>query len=89
MTRSPFRGRRDVAASRVGVPWAAARVRISLISVSDAVSAGAPGWVNIVVLVLAWDAIKVSCSAVGVVLRVARFAMARIGGLVLRDANEA
>ncbi|HEY0888653.1 MAG TPA: hypothetical protein VGE38_03460 [Nocardioides sp.] len=30
---------------------------------------GAPGWLNLVVLILAWDAIKVSCLAVGVVMR--------------------
>ena len=37
--------------------------------VANAVSAGAPGWLNLVVLVLAWDALKVGWLAVGVLLR--------------------
>lgn len=37
--------------------------------VADAVSAGAPGWLNLVVLVLAWDALKVGWLAVGIILR--------------------
>ncbi len=37
--------------------------------VANAVSAGAPGWLNLVVLVLAWDALKVGWLAVGVILR--------------------
>jgi|LUMU01.1.fsa_nt_gb hypothetical protein len=37
--------------------------------VADAVSAGAPGWLNLVVLVLAWDALKVGWLAVEVTLR--------------------
>jgi hypothetical protein len=37
--------------------------------VADAVSAGAPGWLNLVVLVLAWDVLKVVWLAVGVTLR--------------------
>lgn len=32
--------------------------------VSDAVAAGAPGWLNLVVLVLAWDAIKIALLAI-------------------------
>ena len=35
---------------------------------AEAVAAGAPGWLNLVVLVLAWDAIKVGGLALGVVL---------------------
>jgi len=31
-----------------------------------AVSAGAPGWVNLVVVVLGWDAIKFTAAAVGI-----------------------
>lgn len=37
--------------------------------VSEAVSAGAPGWLNLIVLVLAWDALKVGWLAVSVILR--------------------
>ena len=37
--------------------------------VADAVLAGAPGWLNMIVLVLAWDAVKVGWLAVGVILR--------------------
>lgn len=37
--------------------------------VANAVSAGAPGWLNLVVLVLAWDALKVGWLAVGVIIR--------------------
>lgn len=34
-----------------------------------AIEAGAPGWLNVVVLVLAWDAIKVGFLALSVLLR--------------------
>ena len=37
--------------------------------VSDAIAAGAPGWLNMVVLVLAWDAIKIGCLGFAVMLR--------------------
>jgi hypothetical protein len=37
--------------------------------VADAVSASAPGWLNLVVLVLAWDALKLGWLAVSVLLR--------------------
>jgi hypothetical protein len=36
---------------------------------ADAVSAGAPGWLNLVVLVLAWDALKAGWLAVSVIFR--------------------
>lgn len=36
---------------------------------ADAISSGAPGWLNLVVLVLAWDALKVGWLAGGVILR--------------------
>lgn len=49
--------------------------------VANAVSAGAPGWLNLVVLVFAWDALKVGWLAVGVIRRsivgVARQALGR------------
>ena len=44
---------------------------VALKVVSDAVAAGAPGWLNVVVLVLAWDSFKVGWLAVGVALRIA------------------
>lgn len=50
--------------------------------VADAVSAGAPGWLNLVVLVLAWDALKVGWLAVSVILRA-------IGGLARRCVGRA
>jgi hypothetical protein len=37
--------------------------------VANAVSAGAPGWLNLLVVVLAWDAIKVGWLAVSVIIR--------------------
>jgi hypothetical protein len=37
--------------------------------VANAVAAGAPGWLNLVVLVIAWDAVKIGWLAVGVALR--------------------
>ncbi len=37
--------------------------------VANAVSAGAPGWLNLIVLVLAWDALKAGWLAVSVILR--------------------
>lgn len=45
----------------------------SMHALADAVEAGAPGWLNLVVLVLAWDAFKVSALALLVLIR-------RIGG---------
>jgi hypothetical protein len=38
--------------------------------VVEAVAAGAPGWLNLFVLVLAWDSFKVGWLAVGVALRI-------------------
>lgn len=37
--------------------------------IAEAVAAGAPGWLNLVVGVLAWDAIKLGLLAVSVVVR--------------------
>lgn len=42
---------------------------VALRVVSDAVAAGAPGWLNFVVLVLAWDAIKIGWLAIAVLFR--------------------
>jgi hypothetical protein len=36
---------------------------------AEAIAAGAPGWLNLVVVVLAWDAIKLALFAVSVVMR--------------------
>ena len=41
----------------------------SMHAVSEAIRRGAPGWLNLVVLVLAWDAIKVGWLALGVAAR--------------------
>jgi hypothetical protein len=42
---------------------------VAMATTSRALSAGAPGWLNVVVLVLAWDAIKVATLVVQVALR--------------------
>lgn len=42
---------------------------VALSVVSDALAAGGPGWLNLVVLVLAWDAIKIGWLAIAVLLR--------------------
>ena len=58
----------------------AAVLLVSMHVVANAVSAGAPGWLNLVVLVLAWDALKVGWLAVGVLLRgIARGARRSMG----------
>ncbi|MDT9591599.1 hypothetical protein RDV89_00875 [Nocardioides zeae] len=36
---------------------------------AEAVTRGAPGWLNLLVLVLAWDAIKIGLLAIAVLLR--------------------
>ncbi|MDE0804316.1 MAG: hypothetical protein OSA99_13465 [Acidimicrobiales bacterium] len=46
--------------------------------VADAVAHGAPGWLNVIVLILVWDAIKVSCLAIGVALRAVGSAVATV-----------
>jgi hypothetical protein len=55
-----------VAVALIGL---AAALLVSMHVVANAVSTGAPGWLNVVVLVLAWDALKVGWLAVGVLLR--------------------
>ena len=42
---------------------------LAMRGVQACVSAGGPGWLNLIVLVLAWDALKVFWLAVGVLLR--------------------
>jgi hypothetical protein len=41
----------------------AATALVGMHLVAEAVAAGAPGWLNLVVLVLAWDAIKLAWAA--------------------------
>jgi hypothetical protein len=48
---------------------------LALRAVEVAIAAGAPGWVNIVALVLAWDAIKFSVVLLLTPLRLAGFWM--------------
>lgn len=55
-----------IAAALLGL---ATTLLVTMHVVADAVSAGAPGWLNLLVLVLAWDALKVGWLAVGVVVR--------------------
>jgi len=46
--------------------------------VADAVVTGAPGWLNLVVLVLAWDAVKIMGVAVVVAIRCVMFPKPRL-----------
>jgi hypothetical protein len=55
-----------VAAALLGL---AAVLLLTMHVVANVISAGAPGWLNFVVLVLAWDAIKVGWLAVSVLVR--------------------
>lgn len=65
------------AAAMLGV---ASSLIVALKVVSDAVGAGAPGWLNLVVLVLAWDAIKIGWLAIVVLFRwVGRAASRTVG----------
>lgn len=70
-----------------GLLTAAAVLLIAMHAVAEAVAAGAPGWLNLVVLVLAWDAIKVSWLAVGVVLRFVALGIRRLTGKVCAAAR--
>lgn len=77
---------RRVRATTPGLGTAAAMlaVALSLIValkvVSDALVAGAPGWLNLVVLVLAWDTLKVGLAAVLFAVRGAgAWALALVG----------
>ena len=45
---------------------------VAMAAVSTATAAGAPGWLNLVVLVLAWDAARFGALAVHVLLPLAR-----------------
>jgi hypothetical protein len=59
-------------------------------ALAEAVATGAPVWLNLVVLLLAWDAIKVGCLTIGVWLRALAMAcrrMARAGARSSRPAT--
>jgi hypothetical protein len=55
--------------------------------ISDAVAAAAPGWLNLVVLVLAWDAIKIGWLAILVAVRCARWGVAAVDGADLVESE--
>jgi hypothetical protein len=70
----------NLLARRVGTAVPTFRMGIALVALAailltlmhvlaEAIAAGAPGWLNLVVLVLAWDALKIGCLAVCVILR--------------------
>ncbi|WP_141012961.1 hypothetical protein [Nocardioides sambongensis] len=48
--------------------------------IAGSIAAGAPGWLNLVVLVLAWDTLKVGCLALAVGLRRISVAARRAAG---------
>ena len=58
----------------------AAALLIAVRMVAEAVAAGASAWLNLVVLVLAWDAIKAGWLAVGVAARLLILAIQRLTG---------
>src|SRR5687768_5860339 len=58
-----------IAASLLGL---AATLLLTMRAVASAVAAGAPGWLNLIVLVLAWDTIKFGSLAIAVLLRTVR-----------------
>ena len=47
----------------------AAALLVAMHVVAEAVANGAPGWLNLVVLVLAWDAIKIAALVCAVLAR--------------------
>ena len=61
------RPRWRIAAALLGL---AAALLTAMHVVADAVVAGAPGWLNLVVLVLAWDAIKLGLATALVTIRI-------------------
>lgn len=52
-----------------GLAALAAALLLAMRGVQLGVSAGGPGWLNLVVVLLAWDAIKIGCLTIGVLLR--------------------
>jgi hypothetical protein len=71
------RPRWRMAAALLGL---AAVLLLTMHVVANAVSAGAPGWLNLFVLVLAWDALKVGWLGVAVILRSAVGLVRQSGG---------
>lgn len=51
---------------------------VAMHAVAEAVGAGAPGWLNLVVLILAWDAIKIGLAGAQTMLCVARHTARRV-----------
>jgi hypothetical protein len=49
--------------------WLAGLLAVSTHVVDEAIAHGAPGWLNLMVLVLAWDAIKVAALGCHVLVR--------------------
>lgn len=76
------RGRTPLCRTAAALIAVAAVLLVAMRAVSVAVVAGAPGWLNLVILVLAWDAIKVAALAV---LTFARCLLERPGS-ALHDA---
>jgi hypothetical protein len=62
----------------VGLFALAAALLIVMHVAAEAVAAGAPGWLNLLVLVLAWDAIKFSWLGVGVLRRLVAHAIRQL-----------
>ena len=52
-----------------GLAALAAALLLAMRGVQLGISAGGPGWLNLVVVLLAWDAIKTGCLTIGVLLR--------------------
>jgi hypothetical protein len=46
---------------------------LAMHALAQKVAAGAPGWLNILVLMLAWDGIKCGCAALGTAVRCVRW----------------
>lgn len=58
-------------------------------ALAEAVASGAPAWLNLVVLLLAWDAIKIGCLTILVWLRALAFACRRVAGRGARSSQPA
>ena len=56
-------------------------------ALAEAIAVGAPAWLNLVVLLLAWDAIKVECLAMSVGLRALGVAGRRVSDTVLNRSS--
>lgn len=65
----------------------ATSLMVALKMVLDAMAAGAPGSLNLVVLVLAWDGIKIGWLAIIVAVRCARWGVAAVHGADLVESE--